>query len=170
MTRHWPWRTALREHDVTPSELLEVVESLRGPGSVSALRVARHASFKPANPFESVLRAIALDIPELVGVVPQLQIWDSGLWATVDLAEPHLKLVLEAPNGARAMPSSGRKAFRKDCRRYDGLVAWGWAVFRFTWEEVMFQPEYVTWCLVSWLSSRRGGPVAPPPAPLARFR
>ncbi len=69
--------SSLREQDVTLSELREEVESLRGPGSLRARRVARHACAKPANPFESVLRAIALDIPELVGVVPQLQIWDS---------------------------------------------------------------------------------------------
>ncbi len=96
-----------------------------------------------------------------------MQIWDSGLWAKVDLAEWRLKLVLEADSWSE---HGDRKVFRKDCRRYDNIVAWGWTVFRFTWEEVMFQPEYVTWCLVSWLSSRRGGKVLPPPAPLARFR
>lgn len=159
--------SALRDQAVTRRQLTEAVESLRGPGSRTARRVARHASSKPANPFESVLRAIALDVPELAGVVPQLQIWDHGLWATVDVAEPQLKLVLEADSWSE---HGGRKAFRKDCRRYDDLVAWGWAVFRFTWEEVMFQPEYVTWCLVSWLSSRTGGSVEPPPAPLVRFR
>lgn len=159
--------SALRDQALTPGQLREAVESLRGPGSLRARRVVRHASWKPANPFESVLRAIALGVPELAGLVPQMQIWDHGLWATVDLGEPHLKLVLEADSWSE---HGGRKAFRKDCRRYDDLVAWGWAVFRFTWEEVMFQPEYVTWCLVSWLASRRGRPVAPPPAPLARLQ
>lgn len=71
--------SALREHDVNSEDLVEALGSLRGPGSLLARRVARHASAKPANPFESVLRAIALDIPELAGMVPQLQIWDSGL-------------------------------------------------------------------------------------------
>lgn len=71
--------SALREDDVTSGELAEAVEALRGPGSVRARRVARHASAKPDNPFESVLRAIALWVPELTEVVPQLQIWDSGL-------------------------------------------------------------------------------------------
>lgn len=159
--------SALREHDVDADELVEATEALRGPGSVRARRLARHASAKPDNPVESVLRAIALGVPELAGVVPQLQIWDCGLWAKVDLAEPHLLLVLEADSWSE---HGGRRAFRKDCRRYNNLVAWGWTVLRFTWEEVMFQPEYVTWCLVSWLSSQRGGKVLPPPAPLTRFR
>ncbi|MGI8948915.1 MAG: hypothetical protein ACR2FV_13280 [Ornithinimicrobium sp.] len=57
--------SALREHDVDLDDLVEATESLRGPGSVRARRVARHASAKPDNPFESVLRAIALDVPGL---------------------------------------------------------------------------------------------------------
>ena len=36
-----------------------------------------------------------------------------------------------------------REGFRKDVRRYTLLVAEGWRVLRFIWEDVMFRPEWV---------------------------
>ena len=36
-----------------------------------------------------------------------------------------------------------RPALKRDCRRYTGLGARGWVVLRFTWDEVMFEPDYV---------------------------
>jgi very-short-patch-repair endonuclease len=36
-----------------------------------------------------------------------------------------------------------RADFRRDCERYDELVAAGWTVLRLPWELVMFHPETV---------------------------
>ncbi len=157
--------SALRDGAVGHEALRRLAAALRGPGGRQARTVAAHASYVAANPFESVLRAIALQVPGL-HLQPQLRVWDRGLFATVDLGDESLKLALEADGWSE---HGGRKAFRKDCRRYDELVAWGWTVFRFTWEDVMLQPEFVRWCLESWLRSRAGGAVQPPPPVPARL-
>ena len=50
------------------------------------------------------------------------------------------RLVLEADSfewhGKRA-------ALRRDCRRYNAIVAAGWVLLRFSWEDVMHDPDYV---------------------------
>ncbi|MGC1209343.1 MAG: DUF559 domain-containing protein [Ornithinimicrobium sp.] len=157
--------SALRAQDITLTRLRSEAAQLRGRGSGAARRVAGHASYVSANPLESVLRAIAADVPGY-SFVPQLRVWDHGLYATVDLGDERLKVALEAEGYAF---HGGRKEFRRDCRRYDELVAWGWTVFRFTWEHVMLDPDFVIWTLESWLRTRRGQPVSPAPAPAARL-
>jgi very-short-patch-repair endonuclease len=42
-----------------------------------------------------------------------------------------------------------RAALRRDARRYNAMVVDGWLVLRFSWEDVMFQPEYVRAVLVA---------------------
>lgn len=82
------------------------------------------------------------------------------------------RLVAEHASGLEAESfehHGNRKGFRKDVRRYTHLVVFGWTVLRFTWEEVMLQPEVVRWALRSWLAARAGRAVAPPPRPLARL-
>ncbi|HET6296152.1 MAG TPA: DUF559 domain-containing protein [Kribbella sp.] len=37
----------------------------------------------------------------------------------------------------------GRADFAADCRRYDELVAAGWLVLRFTYEQVLSDPDWV---------------------------
>ncbi len=155
--------SALRNQDLALGAVRSEAARLRGPGSAAACKVAQHAIYVSANPLESVLRALVTDIPGY-SFVPQLRIWDNGLYATVDLGDPGLKVVLEAEGYAF---HGGRKEFKRDCRRYDELVAWGWTVFRFTWEHVMFDPAFVIWTLESWLRSRRGEQVRPAPARMA---
>jgi very-short-patch-repair endonuclease len=36
-----------------------------------------------------------------------------------------------------------RRAFTRDCARYNLLVLQGWRVFRFSWEHVMLDQTYV---------------------------
>jgi len=36
-----------------------------------------------------------------------------------------------------------RKALKNDCERYNAFVTAGWTVLRFSWEHVMFEPDYV---------------------------
>lgn len=157
--------SALRAEDITFVALREAADALCGRGAAQARRVAEHACYVAANPMESVLRAIALDVPGFT-FVPQLRVWDSGLYATVDLGDEELKVVLEAEGFAY---HTGRREFRRDCRRYDELVAWGWTVLRFTWEQIMLEPDFVRWCLTSWLASRRGEQVTPAPRPPDRL-
>jgi hypothetical protein len=82
--------SALRD-GVPPTTLARIAESARGPGSPQMRRVAHAASALAANPFESGLRSIALDVPGF-SVVPQVTIREPDfvrriLVAAVALAE-----------------------------------------------------------------------------------
>lgn len=128
--------SALRHRAVSKSRLLELARQMPDRYRARCLRVVQAADGRAANPFESVLRAIALDIPGL-GVEPQTWI---GTHGRSDLADSRLGLVIEAESfefhGKRFM-------LRKDCERYNAFVLEGWLVIRFAWEHVMFDPEYV---------------------------
>jgi very-short-patch-repair endonuclease len=131
--------SALRSGDVSKRELVEAADVLRGPGSRRAREVAESASAKAANPLESILHAICRGIDGL-SVVQQLLIYESEGNAEVDLADQALRLVIEA----EGYESHGTRAgFDKDCRRYTVLATAGWLVLRFTWTQVMFEPEWV---------------------------
>jgi very-short-patch-repair endonuclease len=89
------------------------------------------------------MRAIALDVRGL-RVTPQLVIETPRLAARPDLVDPDRRIVLEADSHTW---HSSRAALRRDCSRYDALVLAGWIVLRFTWEQVMFEPDEVRTCL-----------------------
>jgi very-short-patch-repair endonuclease len=118
------------------------------------LRVARVADGRAANPFESVLRAICSDVPGL-SVSPQHVIEDDSFAASVDLADPALKIVVEAESYEF---HGTRRQFRRDCRRYTELGARGWVLLRFTWSEVMFEPDYVRRMVALTVASRTERP------------
>lgn len=122
------------------SELTRLAEEAKGPGSARLRRVASQADGRAANPFESVLRAICLGVPGL-SVEPQVRI-RGGLALDVrpDLVDRRLRIVLEADSFAW---HGDRTALRKDARRYDLLVADGWLVLRFAWEDVMHDQDWV---------------------------
>jgi very-short-patch-repair endonuclease len=135
--------SALRHGDVTKAELLRLAEQVTSTGRRRALRVAQAADGRAANPFESVLRAIALDVRGL-DVEPQVVISENGFLGRPDLVDVARRVVLEADS----FDFHGRRrAMKRDCERYNGLVLCGWIVLRFTWEHVMFQPDYVAGCL-----------------------
>ncbi|HZJ04608.1 MAG TPA: DUF559 domain-containing protein [Nocardioidaceae bacterium] len=128
--------SALRVGDVTTQELLLAAERMPHRYRARCLRVAREADPKADNPFESVLRAIALDIPGL-NVRAQLPI---GTLGRPDLVDRTLRLVVEA----ESFEFHGkRRLLKKDCERYNAFVINGWLVIRFAWEHVMFEPDYV---------------------------
>ncbi len=84
---------------------------------------------------------------------PQYKIWDESFWAKVDLADPELKIVIEA----ESFEFHGqRKQLLRDCRRYTELAARGWVVLRFSWDEVMFDPDYVRRMIEQTVRTRRG--------------
>jgi very-short-patch-repair endonuclease len=137
--------SALRQDDITREEILRLTEHLRGPGSARARRVARQASARSANPFESVLRAITLSVPG-VAFEPQLPIRLPSGTVHPDLTDRELGIVAEADSFSW---HGDRRSLWRDCRRYNRLVLAGWLVLRFAWEDVMGDPEYVRSCLMA---------------------
>ena len=114
-------------------------------------RVLQHVDRGAANPFESVLRALCLQV-EGLSVVTQHVVKGRGFFAQVDLADQSLRIVIEA----EGFENHGtRPALKRDCRRYTGLAARGWVVLRFTWDEVMFEPAYVLAALHETVTVRR---------------
>jgi very-short-patch-repair endonuclease len=114
-------------------------------------RVVASASSLAANPFESVLRAIALDVPGLT-VRPQVEIHDRhGRIGRVDLADLDRRIVIEADSHEF---HTGAEAFSADCRRYDRLVVAGWLVLRFTWWQVMRAASWVSSVLAEAVALR----------------
>lgn len=129
--------SAMRAGDGTL--LRRVVKDIRGPGSDQVRAVAAAARREAANPFESGLRSIAHRVPRLA-VEPQVVISSPHVWARPDLVDARLHIVVEAESYAW---HGDRAGFRKDVRRYTLLTAEGWSVLRFTWEDVMFRPDWV---------------------------
>ena len=151
---------ALRCGDVRPHELADAATALRGIGSPQARRVAAAADGRAANAFESVLRAICLEVPGL-SVTPQVALTDDGIWVVVDLADARLRLVIEAEGFAF---HGTRRGLVRDCRRYTEITVLGWSILRFTWEDVMHDPAWVRWALTAWIAQRAGRRIEAPPA------
>lgn len=107
--------SALRHGNVTRGLLLSLADRVVSTGRAQCLRVAREASGRAANPFESVLRAIALDVPS-IDVEPQVVIDEDGFVGRPDLVDVRRRLVLEAeclttatrPLKRAAVPRGGR--------------------------------------------------------------
>lgn len=128
-----------RRAGVPRSMLDRIADRARGPGAPQMRRVAAVASPDAANPFESVLRAIAFDVPGL-RVEPQVTIQEPDIVARPDLVDVRLRIVAEADSFEW---HGGRAQLSADARRYDLLVVHGWIVLRFSYEHVMTQPDFV---------------------------
>jgi very-short-patch-repair endonuclease len=140
--------SALRDGE--QAMLRRVSRSARGPRSPQVRRVAEAARSEAANPFESVLRAIALDVRGL-NVEPQQLVTSTTPWVRPDLVDRDLKIAIEADSFEW---HGGREALTRDARRYNLLVADGWLVLRFAWEQVMFDPAYVHGVLAAVVQRR----------------
>ena len=129
---------------VTPARLRRLADGIAGPGRPRARELARQADGRAANPFESVLRAIALGVTGL-RVVPQVDLWRGATFlGRPDLVDRDRGIVLEADSFTW---HGDRAALAHDCRRYDELVVAGWMVLRFAYEQVMGDPGWVRWIL-----------------------
>ncbi len=144
--------SALRMGSVSKEELVALATGVRGGGAVQARRVAATADGGAANPFESALRAIAVDVPGLA-VVPQLPVETSEGTRHPDLADESLRVIIEAESFAW---HGKRKALQRDCRRYNAFTLAGWHVVRFSWEDVMLDPAYVAEVLAELARQRAG--------------
>lgn len=132
--------SALRSGDVRRRDLLDRAERLDAQLRPRVRRVLTSADPTADNPFESVLRAIALDVPGLCPT-PQVRIDDhAGFVGRVDLADTELRIVIE---GESLEFHGEREVFDRDCHRYSRLVADGWLVLRFSWTQVMTKPAWV---------------------------
>ncbi|NYJ75245.1 hypothetical protein [Allobranchiibius huperziae] len=130
--------SALRSGSVSRADLREARTAVRGRRSRTARSVLGAADARSANPLESVLRAICLEVPGLQ-VEPQVE-FDLSHRAMVDLADRHLGIVIEA----EGFETHGtRNGFDKDCRRYTEMVCAGQIVLRFTYTQVMRDPDWV---------------------------
>ena len=139
--------SALRAGDLTWRQLLAAAEDSPRTGRRAALRVARAADGRAANPFESSLRAIALGVPGLC-VEPQVPI---GTIGHADLADERLQLAIEAESWEF---HAIREAFEYDVRRYTAFSRLDWALVRFLWEDVMRRPQLVHAILVDMVRIR----------------
>ena len=131
--------SALHRTRFTRAGLLTAATASSRTGRRRRIRVAEHADDRAANPFESRLRAIVLGAG-WDGFEPQFEIRLPSRTVRVDLADPRRRVVLEADSFTY---HGTRDALRRDCERYDELVADGWVVLRFAWEHVMFRPAWV---------------------------
>lgn len=128
--------SALREGAVTREELVRHAEAEPARYRARCLRVARAADPRAANPFESVLRAIALDV---AGLAVEPQVW-VGSTGRADLVDERLHLVVEADSFEF---HGRRRLLKRDCERYNAFALEGYLVIRFAYEHVMHEPGYV---------------------------
>jgi hypothetical protein len=132
--------SALRARDVTLPELRQIAADMRGRGRARAMALAAMASRRPANPYESTLRAIASAVPGL-SVEPQRPVRVTpSLVLHPDLVDAGLGIIIEAESFAWHGETA---ALTRDCVRYNAFTIAGWLVVRFSWYEVMFEPAYV---------------------------
>ncbi|KRA32607.1 hypothetical protein ASD81_13790 [Nocardioides sp. Root614] len=130
--------SALRHGDLTYDDLQRVRAT-----SPRVRRVLLYADGRAANPFESTLRALAIECG--LDVVPQYEIHARGLVVHPDLVDPIAGVAIEAESWE--WHGKEKRAFESDCERYTALVVTGWRVLRFTWAEVMLNPDHVRACL-----------------------
>ncbi len=150
--------SALR-HGTVDAEVLEERALLLPPNARNrALAVVEAATPLAENPFESVLRALAREVPGL-DMTPQVLLLDRGFRGRPDLVDAKRRLVLEADSWEW---HADKKGFERDCARYNALTLRGWTVLRFTWWQVMNDPEYVLAALRAVVEGTDGHAVRAP--------
>ena len=146
--------SALRSETVRRSELLARLDDLDPQLRPRVRQVFERADARAANPFESALRAILLDVPGLT-VEPQVRIDDSaGFVGRVDLADHRLRIVIE---GESFEFHGEKEMLDRDCTRYSRLSAAGWLVLRFSWTHVMTKPDWVRAVVTAAVESKVAG-------------
>lgn len=128
--------SALRSKEVDRHQLLLAAQAATRTGRSRAIALIEAADARAANPFESVMRAIAREVPGL-NVVPQGFVSRVG-W--VDLLDERLGIVIEAESHEFHSSPAG---LRKDVVRYTECARQGLVVVRFVWAQAMFAPEAV---------------------------
>lgn len=151
--------SALRRGAVTRQQLRRAVSARRGRPFCGRLwRVVRWCDPRSGSVLESLLRVVLCE----AGLRPprtQHRVLDPAglLVGRVDLAWPLQRLVVEADGRRWHDPRDARDA---DRHRDNGCARAGWLVLRFTWADVVHDPERVVAAVREALASRAGtGPV-----------
>jgi very-short-patch-repair endonuclease len=112
-----------------------------GTGVVSQLLEERLLT---ARPEESLLEKRFADLVrrhELPALTVQYEVWHAGRFiARVDAALPGQRLAIEVDGFEH---HSSPEQFQRDRTRQNRLVALGWTVLRFTWDDVVRRPAMV---------------------------
>ena len=132
---------------VPRTDLLLACARLPRHGRSRAFRVVELATSLAANPFESVLRAILLDVP---GASFEPQVWIGNI-GRADLVDRQRRIVVEADSFEFHAHSA---AFAADMARYNAFVCEGYLVLRFAWRHAMFEPDYVRATIAGALGAR----------------
>lgn len=122
--------SAVRSGAVERHEFCEAAACDHRAGIGQARRVASLVDPRSANPFESAVRALAVDVPGL-DLEPQVTVRAASLDHRVDLCDRSLRLIIEADSFAF---HGGKDDFVADIARYNRLVAAGWTVIRVSWD------------------------------------
>jgi very-short-patch-repair endonuclease len=132
--------SALRSRQVRLDALCARVALLSNRGAARARGRVDLLDARAANAFESCCRALLTEAG-ITGFEPQVNIRHNGFpIGRVDLAHRHLCIVIECDG----FETHGTlEAMTRDCTRHTRLVSAGWRTLRFTWHQVMFQPDWV---------------------------
>jgi very-short-patch-repair endonuclease len=131
--------SALRAGHVAQDEIFDAAAKLKGPHRRRVRSVVGLADGRAESVLESALRALLIE-RGIEGFVPQLLVHDNEFSAQLDLGHPLLRLGLEAEGFEH---HGTRRALVKDCRRHVNLVIRGWTILRFSWEDIMYDAEWV---------------------------
>ncbi|MGY4766905.1 DUF559 domain-containing protein [Kribbella sp. CWNU-51] len=145
---------ALATGRLSHDELEAATRAMRGPGRPNAVRIAAAATGLSESFLESMLRSLLL-AEGIDTFEPQLLVDTGGARVRVDLGHRPARIALEA-EGYEFHGSAGD--FAADCRRYDDLVAAGWLVLRFTYQQVLGDPRWVVGTVRSALAQRLSAP------------
>lgn len=141
--------SALRSGLVSAEQLARV--ALPRTGRRAARQVLDLASDRADNPFESGLRALAIEAADRHWV-PQVPIaLRDGRVLHADVGDHTTRIALEADS--REFHRT-REDVRRDCWRHDEMTLAGWIVLRFAWEHVMFNPDWVRE-VIGWVVGQR---------------
>jgi very-short-patch-repair endonuclease len=130
--------SALR-HGVDGDELRRVAAVVRGPGAANVRKVVAAADGRAANPFESALRALAIEAG--CDVEPQVELDTMIGVVRPDLVDRSRRVVIEADSWS--WHAKHEHQHERDCQRYNALVVAGWRVLRFTHAQVIDDPDGV---------------------------
>jgi hypothetical protein len=143
--------SALRSRLITKVELESAAVASPARGRQRRLRVAWVADPRADNQFESVLRALALEVG--LDVVPQVSLFTGLRWVRPDLLDESRGLALEA----ESFTWHGRRdQLMRDCCKYNDLALMGLTVVRFAWEHVMVERAYTRSVLRASVGGQRG--------------
>lgn len=141
--------SALRQGLVTKDALMARAAGLPPQLRKRAERVIRAADPRAENPFESVTRAIAEEVP-LLAVEPQAYVEGIG---HPDLYDRRLGIVIECDSFEF---HKERADIMRDCERYNSCALLRLVAIRFSWDHTMLRPDYVRKTLTGIAALRAG--------------